>query len=47
MVTTPLGWVFVIGAGLAAGYGAASISDNAAKWVAGKTYDISEHLNWF
>ncbi|WDE13496.1 hypothetical protein [Thalassomonas haliotis] len=47
MLSTPVGWFFVIGAGLAAGYSAAKLGDWAGKQVAGYAYDQSSKLNWF
>ena len=45
MFATPVGWFFVIGLGLAAGYAAATGGDIAGKWVANKAYSISERIN--
>jgi len=47
LLATPVGWFFVIGAGLAAGYGAAKFGDWASKQAAGYAYDQSSKLNWF
>ncbi|WP_281556821.1 hypothetical protein [Thalassomonas sp. RHCl1] len=47
MVSTPLGWAFVIGAGLTAGYAAAKTGDWIGKGLAGNIYDASSSFDWF
>ncbi|MFC3149527.1 hypothetical protein ACFOEK_00650 [Litoribrevibacter euphylliae] len=47
MFATPVGWVFVIGAGLVAGYVAAKGVDTYGKKLAGFAYDTSSNTNWF
>ncbi|WDE03698.1 hypothetical protein SG34_020265 [Thalassomonas viridans] len=47
MVSTPLGWAFVIGAGLTAGYAAAKTGDWVGKGLAGNIYDASSAFDWF
>ncbi|NRB42073.1 MAG: hypothetical protein HRU20_26975 [Pseudomonadales bacterium] len=44
MFATPVGWVFAIGIGLAAGYTAAKIGDRIGKNVSATLYDTSANF---
>ncbi|WDE03704.1 hypothetical protein SG34_020295 [Thalassomonas viridans] len=44
MLATPAGWFFAIGIGLAAGYGAAKITDWGVKWLADLAYEGSAYF---
>lgn len=41
----PVGWVILIGVGIAAGYGAGKMFDGLGKYLSGVVYDNSN--NWF
>ncbi|WP_462179634.1 hypothetical protein [Pseudoalteromonas gelatinilytica] len=43
----PVGWVILIGVGLAAGYGAAKVGDYIGQSAAGKVYDTSSNKSFF
>ncbi|GLQ29756.1 hypothetical protein [Litoribrevibacter albus] len=47
LAATPVGWVFVIGAGIVAGYAVAKGVDYGGKVVAGALYDRSSAMSWF
>jgi hypothetical protein len=47
LLSTPVGWVFVIGAGIAAGYLVGKQVDQRSKDVVGQIYDSSASTNWF
>lgn len=46
LMATPTGWIFVIGAGITAGYFAAKSGDSFGKWTAGGLYDTSKSISW-
>jgi hypothetical protein len=46
LMATPVGWVFVIGTGIAAGYFMAKGFDTIGKGVAGYAYDASKGMSW-
>ncbi|CAM4413896.1 hypothetical protein [Pseudoalteromonas ostreae] len=43
----PVGWVILIGAGLATGYAAGKVGDALGQGFSGLIYDISTDINWF
>jgi hypothetical protein len=46
LMATPVGWVFVIGAGITAGYFMAKGFDTIGKGAAGYAYDTSKGISW-
>jgi len=46
LMATPVGWVFVIGTGITAGYFMAKGFDTIGKGVAGYAYDTSKGMSW-
>jgi len=43
----PVGWVILIGAGLATGYAAGKVADALGQGFSGLIYDVSTDINWF
>lgn len=43
----PVGWVILIGAGLAAGYAAGKAGDSFGQLISGAVYDLSSSVDWF
>jgi hypothetical protein len=44
LAATPVGWVIIVGAGLAAGYAGAVMGDSAGRYAANKVYETSSAL---
>ncbi|WDE13503.1 hypothetical protein [Thalassomonas haliotis] len=47
LLGTPLGWFFVLGVGLAVGFGVAKIVDTLSQGIAGGIYDFSSNFRGF
>jgi hypothetical protein len=47
LLATPVGWIFILGAGMAAGYAASKVGDQFGKSAATFVYNTSAETNWF